>query len=166
MSAKDMQNTDVQTTTHYWGYREIDPSEFKFVGGGDDGGGDCGDCGDSGGDCGDSGCDAGGGSSDAGSSGVSDTGGAGTGGRGCSAADTENSCNARSEGYQACDQLGYGAQAAASVFGNSALQDLAAQVGPTCRAAVDNVVDAAYRTEMWEQRNQSSYMQYDFNIQW
>jgi hypothetical protein len=44
MSAKETNKEAVQTTTHYWGYREIDPSEFKYVGGGDDGdGGDGGD---------------------------------------------------------------------------------------------------------------------------
>lgn len=67
MSAKEMQNTAVQATTHYWGYRELDASELKHVGGGDDGGGDCGDCGDSGdsgggcdgqGDAGEGGCSA------------------------------------------------------------------------------------------------------------
>jgi hypothetical protein len=51
MSAKETDNEAVQTTTHYWGYREIDPSEFKYVGGGDDGDGDRGD-GDTGGDSG------------------------------------------------------------------------------------------------------------------
>jgi hypothetical protein len=55
MSAKETHNEAVQTTTHYWGYRELDPSEFKYVGGGDDGGGDSGDSG--------GGCDAGGGNS-------------------------------------------------------------------------------------------------------
>jgi hypothetical protein len=62
MSAKETNDNAIQTTTHYWGYREIDPSEFKYVGGGDDGGGDGG--GDCGGDCGDSG-DSGSGESDA-----------------------------------------------------------------------------------------------------
>jgi hypothetical protein len=178
MSAKETQNAEVQTTTHYWGYREIDPSEFKYVGGGDDG--------DGGGDYGDSGgCDSGAGASDSGASAsdsgagvgsgddgddsgagtnVADTGGAGTGGKGCTAADTAASCGARQDGYAMCDALGYGVQAAASLSGSKAAQDLAAQVGPTCRAAVDNVVDAAYRTEMYEQQNQSyfpSYYGYD-----
>jgi hypothetical protein len=52
MSAKETQQIDTKITTHYWGYRELDASEFKYVGGGDDGG----DSGDSGG-----GCDSGGG---------------------------------------------------------------------------------------------------------
>jgi hypothetical protein len=56
MSAKETNNEAVQTTTHYWGYREIDPSEFKFVGGGDDGGdGGDGDGGDGDGGDGDGG---------------------------------------------------------------------------------------------------------------
>lgn len=52
MSSKETHNTAVQTTTHYWGYREIDPSELKHVGGGDGSDyGDYGDYGDAGGMC-------------------------------------------------------------------------------------------------------------------
>jgi hypothetical protein len=38
MSAKETQQMDTKITTHYWGYREIDPSELNQVGGGYDGG--------------------------------------------------------------------------------------------------------------------------------
>jgi hypothetical protein len=70
MSAKETHKTEVQTTTQYWGYRELTADEIHYVGGGDDGGdgggGDSGG-GDSGGggDYGDGG-DYGGGYSDAG----------------------------------------------------------------------------------------------------
>jgi hypothetical protein len=161
MSAKETHKTEVQTTTQYWGYRELTVDEIQYVGGGDDGGDSGG--GDSGGG-GDYGGDYGGDEGDGGSAGtnVADTGGAGTGGKGCTAADTAASCAARTEGYAMCDALGYGVQGAAALSGNKAAQDLAAQVGPTCRTAVDNFVDAAYRTEMYENRNQSYSMSYDY----
>jgi hypothetical protein len=128
MSAKERHNEAVQITSHYWGYREIDPSEFKHVGGGYDGGDD--------------------------GSGAESSGTETAGGSGCTAADTAASCNARQEGYAACDALGAGAQAASTLFGGR-LDQLAAEVAPLCRNAVDNYVNGLYRTEMWEQRNTS-----------
>jgi hypothetical protein len=50
MSAKETNNQAVQTTTHYWGYRELDANEVDFVGGGYDGDGNT--MGDFGGTCG------------------------------------------------------------------------------------------------------------------
>ncbi|NJM43011.1 MAG: hypothetical protein HC858_01610 [Brachymonas sp.] len=49
MSAKETKNTAVQTTTHYWGYRELGATEMNHVGGGYDGDGDS--MGDDGGMC-------------------------------------------------------------------------------------------------------------------
>lgn len=53
------------TTTHYWGYRELSTEELLLVGGGEDGG-DGGGCGDGG--CDSNGCDSGGNGCDASSS--------------------------------------------------------------------------------------------------
>jgi hypothetical protein len=33
-------NTEVKSTTHYWGYRELTAAELLLVSGGEDGGGD------------------------------------------------------------------------------------------------------------------------------
>ncbi len=40
MSAKETNNTSVQTTSHYWGCRELVANEIDYVGGGYDGDGD------------------------------------------------------------------------------------------------------------------------------
>jgi hypothetical protein len=42
MSAKEMETTEVKTTAHYWGYRELEPHELQFVAGGDNSDGEAG----------------------------------------------------------------------------------------------------------------------------
>jgi hypothetical protein len=94
-----------------------------------------------------------------GDGGGGDGGGAGIDGKGCSLSDTSASCAARQDqdGYAMRDASGYGVQGAAALSGSQAAQQLAAQVGPACRVGVDNMVDAEYRTEMYEQQtNQNS----------
>jgi hypothetical protein len=136
MSAKETHNEAVQITSHYWGYREMDPTEFKHVGGGYDGG------------------DDGSGAESSGTETSDTSGSSNQGGRGCTAADTQASCNARQEGYGICDTLNLGLGFAANLGGWPA-ETLQAEFSPFCRNAVDRAVDAAYRTQMWEQRNMS-----------
>jgi hypothetical protein len=59
MSEQNTQPSQKQTTTHYWGYRELDASELKHVAGGDEGGGDNGGDADGDGDGPGDGCDFG-----------------------------------------------------------------------------------------------------------
>lgn len=78
-------------------------------------------------------------------------------GSGCTSNDTTASCIARQDGYAACSALASGTERAASVFGGGAARSLAGQVGGACNTAVDNYVNWAYKTPMYEQRNLSAF---------
>jgi hypothetical protein len=147
------ENTQQQSkavTSHYWGYRELEAHELAFVGGGYDGDTADGYAGDGGGGWG-----------DAASSNTASPGGLSEGARGCTPADSPASCAARTEGYAMCDALSNGVTAAAALTGNSTAQSLAAEVGPACNRAVDATVDAAYKTDMYENGGNRQNMSYD-----
>lgn len=69
---------------------------------------------------------------------------------GCSTSDTSESCSARQEGYAACSALSDGITAAARASGNETMITLAGEVDGACRTAVDNYVNWAYKTPMYE----------------
>jgi hypothetical protein len=164
---ENTQQTQVKTTSHYWGYRELEAHELAFVGGGGDFSGD--GFGDGG-----SGSGAGSNTTEAGAlgsgtygddySGFSSTGtmtsGGPTGARGCTPADTPASCAAREAGYQSCTAIANTMQGVANVFGGLASQTIAQQLDD-CKSWVDKTVDWAFRTEMEEQQmNQNQNQNY------
>lgn len=67
--------------------------------------------------------------------------------------DTPESAAARAQYKEACDALSTGVKATAELFGIDAFKKLANEVGPFCNNAVDNTVDAAYRTQIYEQKH-------------
>ena len=128
MNRLEVQTTSKHSTSFASGIRELSFEEINYVAGGDDGDGSNGEPAD-----GYAGTGVGSGPSNS-----------------CRATDTVASCNARTNGYAACDALAAGISTVANATGNRAAQDLAAQVGPSCRQGVDNAVDAAFRTDIYE----------------
>jgi hypothetical protein len=94
---------------------------------------------------------AGGNASDTNTGGFGDVGNMGA--SPCGPNDTAESCAARTSGYEMCAALARGMRAAASLSGNSAAQTLASEIESFCQNAVNNAVDWAYRTQMYERRS-------------
>lgn len=81
---------------------------------------------------------------------------AGGDGDSCRASDTSESCGARTDGHNACDALSSGVSAVSSIFGNWASDMLADKIQGACYTAVDNWVDAAYRSQINENQQNTS----------
>ena len=65
--------------------------------------------------------------------------------------DTPESAAAREQGQRACDALAAGIKYVAEAFNNDTMKTLAKEVGPACITGVNNAVDAAYKTQIYEQ---------------
>lgn len=135
-----MQSREIQTmsTQHsamvHAGMRDLTLDEICYVSGGDDGDG----------------------SSGSPSDGYSGTQVGSPGSNQCKPTDTAASCEARLDGYKACDALSALVNWVAEASRIKAAQDLAAQVGPACTNAVDNTVDLKYKTPIYENQQSSS----------
>jgi hypothetical protein len=95
-------------------------------------------------------------SGDYGNFGDSEGASVGYSGNPCTPADTAESCASRTYGYQLCEGFGNAIAALASRFGIAA-ETVAAQIATACQTGVDNAVNAAFRTQMYEQANPVSY---------
>lgn len=73
-------------------------------------------------------------------------------GSGCSSSDTDASCAARTDGYEACNALQSGLETAADAIPSRWLSAYAAvfadETGDVCRLAVDNYVNWLYKSQM------------------
>ena len=137
MNRLEVQTTGKHSASFASGIRELSFEEINYVAGGDDGDGSNGEPAD-----GYAGTEVGSGASNS-----------------CKANDTVASCNARMDGYQACNAAAAALSAAASLAPGAfkgPAETLAAQLGEVCRRGVDNRVDAEHRTPMYEQQHSSS----------
>ena len=75
-------------------------------------------------------------------------------GSGCSSSDTQASCDARTQGYEACNALQSGLETASDAIPSTWLSAyanvLAGETGDACRLAVDNYVNWLYKSQMTE----------------